>query len=159
MTDKHQDETTLAETTLAKITALREAMRPRRAPDRVEQTLRRQFRAQHKGQQSGTAWWRFWGVAAAAATILLAVLVLRPTPEPPQPAEVASREIATDYIPIGYGTPLAPNEFAQIIRVSVPRSDMARFGLPIQFDTGPERVTADVVLGEDGVARAIRFVE
>ena len=60
-------------------------------------------------------------------------LVSRPTPEAPQPAEVASREIATDYIPIGYNAPLSPNEFAQIIRVSVPRSDMAQFGLPIRL--------------------------
>jgi AcrR family transcriptional regulator len=154
MTDKYQDETTLAE-----ITALRNAMRPRQAPDRVEQALRRQFREHHGAEQPRHTWWQVWGVAAAVTTIVLAVLVLRPTPEAPQPTEVASREIATDYIPIGYSTPLSPNEFAQIIRVSVPRSDMAQFGLPIRLDTGPERVTADVVLGEDGVARAIRFVQ
>jgi hypothetical protein len=154
MTDKIRDETTLAE-----LTALRDAMRPRQAPDRVEQALRRQFREQHKGKQPDRASWRWWGVAVAAATIVLALLVLRPTPPPPQSAEVASREITTDYIPIGYGAPLSPNEFAQIVRVSVPRSDMARFGLPIRLDAGPERVTADVVLGEDGVARAIRFVQ
>ena len=79
-------------------------------------------------------------------------------PEAPQPTEVASSEIVTDYIPIGFGAPLSPDEFAQIIRVSVPSSDMVQFGLPVRLDAGPERVTADVVLGEDGVARAIRFV-
>jgi hypothetical protein len=41
----------------------------------------------------------------------------------------------------------------------MPRSEMTRFGLPIAMEPGPERVMADVVLGEDGVARAIRFVE
>lgn len=154
MTDEHRDETTFTE-----LTALRDDMRPRHAPDRLEQALRRKFREQHSTERPRRTWWQVWGVAAAVATIVLAVLVLRPTPEAPQPTEVASGEIATDYIPIGYSAPLSPDEFAQIIRVSVPRSDMAQFGLPIRLDTGPDRVTADVVLGEDGVARAIRFVQ
>ena len=154
MTDKHRDETTPVE-----LTALRDAMRPRQAPDREEQALLRRFRAEQGMKQTRRAWWQVWAVAAAAATILLALLVLRPTPEAPRSVEVASQEIATDYIPIGYGMPLSPDEFAQIIRVSVPRSEMVQFGLPVRPDAGPGRVTADVVLGEDGVARAIRFVQ
>ena len=53
MTDKDRDERTLAE-----ITALRDDMRPRQAPDRVEQTLRRQFRKHHGTEQPRRNWWQ-----------------------------------------------------------------------------------------------------
>ena len=49
-------------------------------------------------------------------------------------------------------------EGGQIVRVEVPRSALASFGLPMNAERAGERVKADVVLGYDGVARAIRFV-
>ncbi len=137
---------------------LRDAMRPLRAPDRVEEALLRQFRKQRKSPVPHLAWRQLGKLAAAVVTVVLAVLMMRLPPEVPEPARGAPQEIATDFLPIGYGTPLAPDEFAQVIRVSVPRSDLAQFGLPVRFDEGPERVTADIVLGEDGIARAVRFV-
>jgi hypothetical protein len=154
MTDKHGRESFPKELAL-----LRDAMRDQQAPDRVEAELRRRFREREELRRPRRAWWRPWAVAAAVATVLLAVILLRPEPEAPSPVEVASEELVTDYMPIGYGSLVSADEFAQIIRVSVPRSDMVRFGLPVRLDAGPERITADVVLGEDGVARAIRFVQ
>jgi len=46
-----------------------------------------------------------------------------------------------------------------VVRVQVPRSAPALVGLPISSGDVSGTVTADVVLGEDGVARAIRFVQ
>jgi hypothetical protein len=154
MTDEHRHHDTPEE-----LLALRQAMRPRQAPDRVEAALREQFQHRQAAARPPRRWWQVWGLAAAVATIVLAVLVMQPSPAVPEPPEYASQEIASDYLPIGYATPLAPDEFAQVIRVSVPRSDMVQFGLPVRLDQGPERVTADVVVGEDGIARAIRFVQ
>ena len=46
-----------------------------------------------------------------------------------------------------------------VVRVQVPRSAPAMVGLPMSGGDVSGTVTADVVLGEDGVARAIRFVQ
>lgn len=46
-----------------------------------------------------------------------------------------------------------------VVRVELPRSAPALVGLPIPGGDVSGTVTADVVLGQDGVARAIRFVQ
>jgi hypothetical protein len=70
----------------------------------------------------------------------------------------AGKEVATDFYPIGYGT--APNlqDGGQLLRVELPRSAVARFGLPVNIDRTSERVKADVLVGADGLAQAIRFI-
>jgi hypothetical protein len=67
-------------------------------------------------------------------------------------------EIATDFLPVaGFNDP-ADLESGQILRVELPRSALLSFGLPVDPDRASERVKADVLVGGDGVARAIRFV-
>jgi hypothetical protein len=68
------------------------------------------------------------------------------------------KEIATDFIPLTYGNPDLGAD-AQMVRVELPRSAMASFGLPVNMDRADQRVKADVLLGADGLARAIRFVQ
>jgi hypothetical protein len=46
-----------------------------------------------------------------------------------------------------------------IVRVELPRSALVRFGLPVNMDRMNEKVKADVWLGVDGLAHAIRFVQ
>jgi hypothetical protein len=68
------------------------------------------------------------------------------------------KEIATDFIPLTYvDTELGSG--AQIVRVQLPRSAMANFGLPVNMDRADQPVKADVLLSADGLARAIRFVQ
>jgi hypothetical protein len=45
-----------------------------------------------------------------------------------------------------------------VLRVELPRSSLASFGLPVNLERAGERIKADVVVGNDGMARAIRFV-
>ena len=45
-----------------------------------------------------------------------------------------------------------------MMRVDLPRSAMATFGLPVNMDRANERVKADVLVGVDGLPHAIRFV-
>ena len=142
----------------AELLLLRQATRSRQAPARLERTLRKEFRARRKSPPFRQNLWFQWSVAAATA-IVLAFVMLSPQPEAPEPAAGTARRITTDFLPVGYGFQLDPDEFAQIIRIRVPRAEMVRFGLPVSLESGPERVSADVVLGEDGIARAIRFVE
>jgi hypothetical protein len=69
------------------------------------------------------------------------------------------REITTEFIPIGYSDAPSDQDGGQLVRVELPRSTMARFGLPVNMERYDERVKADLWLGADGFARAIRFVQ
>ena len=143
----------------ARLDALAQSMRPAEAPPRVEQALLRAFREKHEARKPSGAWWRVWATAAAVAMLVVAALALRPCPDAPVASDVVAEEIATDYIPMGFARSLAPDEFTHVVRISLPRSEMVRFGFPARADLGESRVKADVVLGEDGIARAIRFVQ
>jgi hypothetical protein len=68
-----------------------------------------------------------------------------------------SREIMTDFIPMTYDP--HPIERGRIVRVRLPRTALAAFGLPVNEQQAEQPIRADVVLGEDGLARAIRFIE
>ncbi|MCU1263759.1 MAG: hypothetical protein JWM21_77 [Acidobacteria bacterium] len=70
----------------------------------------------------------------------------------------ATKEVATDFFPIGYGTGPNLQDGGQLLRVELPRSAVARFGLPVNIDRTSERVKADVLVGADGLAQAIRFI-
>jgi len=72
--------------------------------------------------------------------------------------EIGPREIDTSFLPVMAASPLEPTESGHLIRVNLPRSTMGRFGFPISAERIEEPVRADVLIGEDGVARAIRFV-
>lgn len=81
---------------------------------------------------------------------------------PARNSEVANhmnREIATDFMPLGYLNPATLQDGGQIVRVEVPRSALVNFGLPVNMDRYHEKVKADVLLGVDGMAHAIRFVK
>ena len=69
-----------------------------------------------------------------------------------------SVEVTTDFIPLMQGERLTQGEGGHLVRVELPRSALERFGLPINAERTGGRVKADVLLGEDGLARAIRFV-
>ena len=76
-------------------------------------------------------------------------------------AQVANRarEIATDFIPLRYMNAASLQDGGQIVRVELPRSALANFGLPVNMDRYNEKVKADVIFGVDGLAHAIRFVQ
>lgn len=67
-------------------------------------------------------------------------------------------ELATDFIPLIHGDLMSPSDGGQIVRVEMPRAALVAFGFPMNMDRAAERVKADVVVGNDGLARAIRFV-
>jgi hypothetical protein len=67
-------------------------------------------------------------------------------------------EIATDFFSVGDTSALSLADGGQLVRVELPRSALMRFSLPVGVDRANERVRADVLVGSDGIARAIRFV-
>jgi hypothetical protein len=64
----------------------------------------------------------------------------------------------TEFIPFMAAGPLFPSEQRQFVRVKLPRSVLQVFGLPMNMERAREPVQADVMLGEDGRALAVRFV-
>lgn len=77
----------------------------------------------------------------------------------PIPAEQDfGQEIATDFFPLLHDQASQPLESGQLIRVQMPRSTLASFGLPVNFERANVPVKADVLLAEDGSAHAIRFI-
>ncbi len=89
----------------------------------------------------------------------------RNRPEPARPfiresinAYVNDHEYRSDFIPLNYGALQTPMESGELIRVQMPRSALVKFGLPVNVERADVPVTADLLLGEDGLARAIRFV-
>jgi hypothetical protein len=83
--------------------------------------------------------------------------VVRPAVPPPS-SDPEPAEIATDFFEIPYAEPLRPNERADVFRIEMPRAGMAVYGLPVPGGRLNTRIKADVLMGEDGVARAIRFI-
>jgi hypothetical protein len=89
---------------------------------------------------------------------------LEPATISPAPRQSVSKtqpadgEVATDFFPLASRTEIASMESGQIVRVLLPRNAMANYGLPVSQEHMDEPVAAQVLIGQDGVARAIRFL-
>jgi len=68
----------------------------------------------------------------------------------------APREMVTEFFPLMDVMP--PMERAEVWRVTVPASTLQTVGLPVNPERWSEQIQADVLVGEEGMARAIRFV-
>ena len=83
------------------------------------------------------------------------------SPVAPRPRRPRSRstEVATEFFPLTFIADSAALETGQVVRVRIPRSALVTFGVPMNVDRAGELVKADVVIGDDGLARAIRFIQ
>ena len=80
------------------------------------------------------------------------------TVQSPSVPEAALTEIATEFLPLAYYH--VPMNTGSTVRIEVPATALVSFGLaPTEFRNGQDgTVQADVLVGEDGLARAVRFV-
>jgi len=96
---------------------------------------------------AGIAWWQ-WTCCPSP---------IQPTPTPAR--AVASAEVATGFMPLMYAA--VPMNGGHIVRMHVPERALLAYGLaiPTSFDGSASRtVLADVLVGNDGLARAVRFI-
>jgi hypothetical protein len=71
---------------------------------------------------------------------------------------VVTRELVTEFFPLRYSN--VPARGGYVVRMEVPRSALASFGATPPAGIGNDpNVLADVVVGDDGLARAVRFVQ
>lgn len=68
-------------------------------------------------------------------------------------------ELVTDFYSLVPASGFAPTEGGQLVRLQVPRASLASLGVPLPYGNPDGSVTADLVMGYDGVAHAIRFVQ
>ncbi|MFL6335933.1 MAG: hypothetical protein ACJ754_21710 [Pyrinomonadaceae bacterium] len=77
--------------------------------------------------------------------------------KPRESAEVAQAR-SDEYLPLTYMSGAMAMESGTVIRVELSRSALISLGVPVELGRSDETLKADVVLGDDGVARAIRLV-
>ncbi len=150
------------------------------APARVESRLLAAFRsnAGMPVRRSGPGWPPVIAWASAAAVVVaLALFLVRdrqpqvsPSRHPARSAvqlaaaeapDWADPETAAEdgFIALPNAAQITPDEEVNMVRLELPRSSMIALGYPVSADQTSERVEADVVLGPDGMARAVRFVD
>ncbi|MGH9241965.1 MAG: hypothetical protein ACRD3G_28300 [Vicinamibacterales bacterium] len=102
---------------------------------------------------------------AAAATLATVLAVpawrsLQSRPNLPTATDgaVVTRELVTEFFPLRYSN--VPARGGYVVRMQVPRTALASFGAtaPAGISNDPN-ILADVVVGDDGLARAVRFVQ
>ena len=148
------------------------------APPRVEARLRSAFRGQ-TGRESRTPSRRWmpavtWATAFAVMFALAALLVSsrQPQPDAARPPvqhtiELAMWQPQTDadgFVPLPNAAGVTAGDAADeddvnLVRVAVPRSTMIALGFDVSSDRAEDLVQADVMLGSNGVARAVRFLD
>jgi hypothetical protein len=166
---------------IAALRALADADGAVEASPELEIRVRKAFRARRARRR----WNRVAAWTLAAAAVVIAMVTLRPPRSRPvkvareappaavlveNAAPVASspaaktrharkpqpREIATGFFPLIDAPP--PMDRGEVFRVTVPAAAMRTVGLPVAEDRLSDRVQADVLVSEDGLATAIRFV-
>jgi hypothetical protein len=102
--------------------------------------------------------------SVAAMLVLVAVWGgFRGTPQPREadPPAVVTRELVTEFFPLPYSN--VPARGGYVVRMQVPPEALAAFAGTAAFGESNSgrsgHVLADVVIGDDGLARAVRFVQ
>ncbi len=63
-----------------------------------------------------------------------------------------------DFVPTQFASE-QPLEAVRVVRVSMPRGALAKYGVSVADSSNGGEVTADLLVGQDGIARAIRVVK
>ena len=134
---------------------------PRQAPMEVEARLLAEFRKRSRLRRT-RAWMSVASVGAIAAAIAVLVWIgpLEPKPVALQPyATVLADDGAASFYPLPDADALPPVESAMVVRVQMPMASLELIGFPINQDRTADPVEAEVLLGQDGLARGVRLVE
>ena len=76
-----------------------------------------------------------------------------------RPVHRQEKEVALNFFRLPDIDGLPPVESSTIVRVQLPMSSLRLMGLSVSEDQAAESVQADLLLGQDGIARGVRFVE
>jgi hypothetical protein len=122
---------------------------PRDAGVEAEQRLLTAFRARRHPRK------RLWIYLAAAACLAVMGGLFLLTPKAP----VVNEYQAAGFMVLPYAQSDVPLEQPVIVRVNVPASEFNLIGVPSVANASNGRISADLLVGQDGVTRAVRFVK
>jgi hypothetical protein len=136
------------------------------APARVEQRLRQAFlgarsrRGRELVRPATTLplFGRGWRALAAAAAVLIALAAVLRQADPVLPELASEAADGAEFLPLVEGDAWDDLDAVQVVSLEVPRSALDSLG----WNGSPEAaspVTAEVLVGQDGLARGIRFVQ
>jgi len=126
-------------------------------PAEMEATLLGEFERQRRRKKR---WPLVIATGAIAASVFAFVALEHPpfakhapfaAPAPAEPSEAP-------FVPIPYLAPPAPYERIEVVRMQVPVAALIAAGVPVRTADLGARVEADVMVGQDGRARAVRLV-
>ncbi|MBV8572963.1 MAG: hypothetical protein JO319_20260 [Acidobacteriaceae bacterium] len=132
---------------------------PREAGPAVERNLLVVFRAQRSRSRR-----RFLLAAATAACLVAALFgwfaTRHPSPAGQEIPGIAAYESpSAGFVALPYAESDVPIEEAVIVRVQVQRSELRSLGVPLPPPNGKRRVSAEFLVGQDGIARAVRLTQ
>jgi hypothetical protein len=135
--------------------ALREAEARVTTPSRVEWAVLDAWDAAHSTGHGHRPLWRVWRsvAAAAAALALVFTLTLLGGRLRGLGANPVGDSVATLFL---VGEPILQGEPVRVVRMRVPAATLTTLGVRSLAGEFAEDVDVDVIVGEDGVARAIR---
>jgi hypothetical protein len=139
---------------------------PREAPVHIEERLKAEFRKRNRRRNLVT-WVPALSVAAAAGIALLLWIrgeAPKPTPElvvaaAHSVAPVADEEGDAGFYPLPEAEALPAVENAMVVRVQMPVSSLRLMGVPVGEERADMAIQADLLLGQDGLARGVRLAE
>jgi hypothetical protein len=146
----------------------------REAPVAVEERVLGEFRRRTRTRRRNLG--MAVGAGAIAAGVAIAVMLwIRPAPVSSTPASFTpttarldsqeaalpsdSDDVAASFYRLPDADYLPPMESATVVRVELPMSSVRLMGWPVSEERAGEGIEADVLLGQDGLARGVRFVE
>ncbi len=137
---------------------------PQEAPAHIEARLRVEFR-RRKRRRDLRIWAPPLSLAAAAALALLFWGREHKPAAAQKPAAVVMQSVApaadddaeAGFYPLPEAEGLPPVENAMVVRVQLPVSSLQLMGVPIGEESAGASVQADLLLGQDGLARAVRL--
>lgn len=140
------------------LSRLAEAL-PHNVSHSAEKRMLAAFRARRAGSRR---MWTYAVAAAACFSFAVTWFVTHPSREPLQsPSAVIDsyERVPAGFVPLPYAESDVPLEEAVIVRVELQRSQLGRLGIPVSTLAINEKVSADLLVGQDGVTRAVRLVQ
>ena len=119
-------------------------------PDRVEVRLRAACR-----QRQLRRGFRIGALGLAATLLLTLGWMWHSFGHPPAPAD----QTYAGFLALPYAQSDVPMEQTIVVRVNLQPADLRSLGLPATAMSRKSRIKADLLIGQDGIARAVRLTE
>ena len=119
-----------------------------------ENRLRLAFRAQQTPQR--VRGYLLEIAASIAAALGLYFLLAGGNGVPLERVDKSDRTGVSQFVLLPYGQSDVPLEHPVIVRVQVPEGELGRLGVSLPAIPKNARVEADLLVGQDGIARAVR---